>query len=224
VYVPASSSPVLVRVNYGDARIKGFEHQFDWRIARRWSAGTVLTLLHAADQETGLPPNIEGGTPGPDFWVKLRYSSPSGRYWVEPLLHIVGEQTRLSTLDLEDRRTGATRTRTNIRNFFYNGATARGWVTAGPDAVAGNADDVLTVTGETLAQVQNRVLGTAASAPLYTAVHGYTTIAVRGGFRIGARHEIMFELENLTDENYRGIAWGLDAPGRGLSIGYTARF
>ena len=30
--------------------------------------------------------------------------------------------------------------------------------------------------------------------------------------------------ENLTDENYRGIAWGLDAPGRGFSIGYTARF
>jgi hemoglobin/transferrin/lactoferrin receptor protein len=224
VYVPASSSPVLVRVNYGDARIKGFEHQFDWRIAARWSVGTVLTLLHAADRETGLAPNIEGGTPGPDLWVKLRYSSPGGRYWIEPLVHVVGEQTRLSTLDLEDRRTGATRTRTNIRNFFYNGAAARGWVSPGPDGIAGNADDVLAVTGETLAQVQNRVLGTAVSAPLYTSVHGYTTIAVRGGFRIGATHEIMFELENLTDENYRGIAWGLDAPGRGFSVGYTARF
>jgi outer membrane receptor protein involved in Fe transport len=224
VYVPASSSPVLVRVNYGDARIKGFEHQFDWRIAPRWSVGTVLTLLHAADLATGLAPNIEGGTPGPDLWVKLRYSSPGGRYWFEPLLHVVGEQTRLSTLDLEDRRTGATRTRTNIRNFFYNGATVRGWVSPGPDGIAGNSDDVLTATGETVVQVQDRVLGTAVAAPLYTSVHGYTTFAIRGGFRLGTRHEIMFELENLTDENYRGIAWGLDAPGRGFSVGYTARF
>ncbi|MCX6549527.1 MAG: TonB-dependent receptor [Acidobacteria bacterium] len=224
VYVPASSSPVLVRVNYGDAQIVGFEHQFDWSIGPRWSVGTVLTVLHARDKATGLAPNIEGGTPGPDFYLKLRYSSPTGRYWVEPILHAVGEQTRLSTLDLEDRRTGATRTRTNIKNFFYNGATARGWVTRGPDGIAGNADDVLSVTGETLSQVQTRVLGTADSAPLYTAVHGYTTVAIRGGLRFGTKHELMFELENLTDANYRGIAWGLDAPGRSLSMAYTARF
>ena len=224
VYVPASSSPVLVRVNYGDARIKGVEHQFDWRIAPRWSVGTVLTILHAADLATGLAPNIEGGTPGPDFWLRLRYGSPRGRYWLEPMLHVVGEQTRLSSLDLEDRRTGATRTRTNIRNFFYNGATVRGWVAPGPDLVAGTADDVLTATGETLAQVQNRVLGTATSAPLFTSVHGYTTVGVRGGFRIGKRHEFIFEFENLTDANYRGIAWGLDAPGRGFSVGYAAKF
>ena len=224
VYVPASSSPVLVRVNYGDARIIGFEHQFDWTIAPRWSAGTVLTLLRAKDTATGLAPNIEGGTPGPDFYLKLRYSAANGRYWVEPILHVVGEQTRLSTLDLEDRRTGATRTQTNIKNFFYNGAANRGWVTPGPDGVAGNADDLLTVTGETLAQVQARVLGTATSAPLYTSVHGYTTLAIRGGLRFGTTHELMFELENLTDENYRGIAWGLDAPGRSVSVAYTARF
>jgi hemoglobin/transferrin/lactoferrin receptor protein len=222
--VPASSSPVLVRVNFGDARIMGFEHQFDWSIAPRWSVGTVLTILHAKDTATGLAPNIEGGTPGPDFYLKLRYSAPNGRYWVEPILHVVGEQTRLSTLDLEDRRTGATRTRTNIRNFFYNGAANRGWVSVGPDGVAGTADDVLDVTGETVAQVQNRVLGTATSAPLYTSVHGYTTLAIRGGLRFSTKHELMFELENLTDANYRGIAWGLDAPGRSVSVAYTARF
>ncbi len=224
VYVPASSSPVLVRVNYGNARIMGFEHQLDWGITRRLSVGTVLTVLHAKDTDTGLAPNIEGGTPGPDFYLKLRYASPSGRYWVEPILHVVGDQTRLSTLDLEDRRTGATRTRSNIKNFFYNGATVRGWVTAGADGVAGNTDDILTATGETLAQVQSRVLGTADSAPLFTAVHGYTTAAVRGGLRFGARHELMFEVENATDRNYRGIAWGLDAPGRGVSVSYTTRF
>jgi len=224
VYVPASSSPVLVRVNYGDARIMGFEHRLDWSIAPGWSAGTVLTLLHAKDTATGLAPNIEGGTPGPDFYLKLRYSAPNGRYWVEPILHVVGEQTRLSTLDLEDRRTGATRTQSNIRNFFYNGATARGWVSTGPDGVKGNADDVLIQTGETLAQVQSRVLGTAASAPLYTSVHGYTTVAVRAGYRFSQNRQVTFEFENVTDKNYRGIAWGLDAPGRSVSFAYVTRF
>ncbi|MEI6669051.1 MAG: TonB-dependent receptor [Acidobacteriota bacterium] len=224
VYVPASSSPVLVRVNYGNARITGFEHRLDWSVAPGWSVGTVLTLLHAKDTATGLAPNIEGGTPGPDFYLKLRYSARSGRYWVEPILHVVGEQTRLSTLDLEDRRTGATRTLASIRSFFYNGATARGWVSPGPDGVAGTADDVLTVTGETLAQVQTRVLGTASSAPLYTSVHGYTTLSVRAGFRFSKNREISVDAENLTDTNYRGIAWGLDAPGRSVSFSYVTRF
>jgi hemoglobin/transferrin/lactoferrin receptor protein len=224
VYVPAASNPVLVRTNYGDARIRGFEHTMDLRLTSTISAGTVLTLLHAEDLATGLAPNIEGGTPGPDFYVKARYAHPGGRYWVEPVLHVVGRQDRLSTLDLEDRRTGATRTRTNIKNFFYNGATVRGWVTPGKDGVTGNADDILTVTGETLAQVQSRVLGTADSAPLYTFVAGYTTIAVRAGIRFAREHELLLEAENVTDRNYRGIAWGIDAGGAGFSVGYVARW
>jgi len=224
VYVPASSSPVVVRVNYGDARITGVEHRLDWRFAPRWTIGTVFTYLRAKDLATGAAPNIEGGTPGADLYLKLRYASPNGRFWVEPILHVVGRQTRLSSLDLEDRRTGATRTRTNIKNFFYNGATARGWVTAGADGIYGTADDILSVTGETLAQVQTRVLGTADSAPLFTAVAGYTTISIRGGIRLGARHELLVEVENLTDRNYRGIAWGMDGPGRSVSFAYVTRF
>ncbi len=225
VYVPMSSSPVLVRTNYGDARIRGLEHTFDWRFAPRFSVSTVLTLLHAEDLATGLAPNIEGGTPGPDFYLKLRYSDPAGRYWLEPFIHAAGRQTRLSTLDLEDRRTGATRSRSSIRSFFLNGATARGWVSAGPDGVFGTADDMLTTTGETLAQLQDRVLGVGvSSAPLYTSVPGYVTVNIRGGLRLGTRHDFIVEVENLTDRNYRGIAWGVDAPGRSLSISYQTKF
>jgi len=225
VYVPASSSPVLVRTNFGDARIYGLEHWLQWRITDRWSVSTVLTLLRTEDIATGLAPNIEGGTPGPDFYLKLRYSHPRGNYWLEPYLHLAGKQDRLSSLDLEDRRTGAMRTRSNIRNFFLNGATARGWVDPGADGVFGSADDVLRETGETLAQIQDRVLGAGVnSSPLFSAVPGYLTVNVRAGFKIGRRHNIVLELENLTDENYRGIAWGLDAPGRGISITYLAGF
>ena len=224
VYVPASSSPVLVRTNYGDARIIGLEHTLEARLSSTVSLGTTLTLLHAKDLATGLAPNIEGGTPGPDFYVKLRYAPAGGRWWIEPIVHAVGRQDRLSSLDLEDRRTGATRTRSNIKNFFYNGATVRGWVGAGPDAIAGNADDVLLATGETLAQIQQRVLGSADSAPLYTSVAGYVTVNARGGFRLGKRQQLLFEVENITDRNYRGIAWGMDAPGVGVSVVYTTRF
>jgi hemoglobin/transferrin/lactoferrin receptor protein len=224
VYVPASTSPVLVRTNYGDARIYGFEHSLRWNVSKAWLVQTEFTYLHAADRATGAPPNIEGGTPAPDGYLKVRYMRPSARWWVEGYLHAAATQTRLSTLDLEDRRTGATRSTSAIRNFFYNGATVRGWVAPGPDGVAGNADDTLTVTGETLAQVQARVLGTASSAPLYTSVAGYTTIGVRGGFRFGGHSELMVDFENMTDQNYRGIAWGIDAPGHNLSIMWRTRF
>ncbi len=225
VYVPASSSPVLVRTNFGDARVTGLEHTFDWRVNASWSAGTVFTYMRAKDKATGLPPNIEGGTPAPELYLKVRYVAPGGRYWIVPYIHIAAEQTRLSSLDLEDRRTGATRTRSNIKNFFYNGATVRGWVASGPDGIFGNADDVLIVTGETLAQVQNRVLGAGVtSAPLYTSVKGYTTVSVRGGVRIRNRHELTFDLVNLGDVNYRGIAWGIDAMGRSISVAYQVRF
>ena len=57
---------------------------------RRGRSATVFTYLHAADQATGVPPNIEGGTPAPEGYLKVRYLQPSGRFWVEPYLHAAG--------------------------------------------------------------------------------------------------------------------------------------
>ena len=129
---------------------------------------------------------------------------------------VSARESNLSTLDLGDRRTGAGRSRNNIAAFFNNGARARGWIGPGADNVAGNSDDVLIATGETVAQIQNRVLGVGVnSAPLYTAVPGYATFGVRAGLR-KAPHEVVVDLENLNDENYRGISWGIDAPGVGV--------
>jgi len=224
VFVAASTNPVLVRANFDNARLYGFEHTFEARLNTAWTVGTVFTYIHARDTRTDLPPNIEGGTPAPDGYLKIRYSARGGRLWIEPYVHAAGRQSALSSLDLEDRRTGATRSRTNIRNFFLNGATARGLVGAGPDATLGTADDVLLASGETLAQIQTRVLGTANSAPLFTAVPGYVTFNVRGGMRIGERHEVLVDFENIGDRNYRGISWGVDAPGRSLFFRFTSRF
>ena len=57
----------------------------------------------------------------------------------------------------------------------------------GPDGTFGNADDTLIETGETLAQIQDRVLGVGVnSAPLYTAVKAYMIFGVRFGLRMGS--------------------------------------
>ena len=224
VFVAAATNPVLVRVNYDNARVAGIEHTFDWRPTPRWTAGTIVTYLHAKDTRSGLPPNIEGGTPAPEAYFRVNYSSSTGRWWAGSYVHVAARQSRLSTLDLDDRRTGAGRSRTSIRNFFINGATARGWVGAGADGILGTADDVLTVTGETVAQVQDRVLGVGvASAPMLREVEGFATIGARGGVRFG-RHEFIVDAENLTDTNYRGPSWGVDAPGRGVALRYVTRF
>jgi hemoglobin/transferrin/lactoferrin receptor protein len=224
VFVPASTAPVLVRANFDEARVWGIEHTAQAMLTKQVSLNTAFTFLRARDTGTDLPPNIEGGTPAPDLFITARWTSSSGVWWVEPYAHVGWEQSHLSTLDLGDRRTGAGRSRADIQAFFNNGARARGWIGPGADNVAGTSDDLLIATGETLAQIQNRVLGVGVnSSSLYTAVPGYATFGVRAGLR-SRPHEVVVDFENLNDENYRGISWGVDAPGFGFSVKYLLRF
>ena len=140
-------------------------------------------------------------------------------------MHAAERQDHLSTLALEDRRTGATRTRSSIASFFRNGARARGLIGPGMDGTFGTADDILLATGETLTQVQDRVLGPGVTAePLFPYLPGYLTVNLRGGFTLRESHEIVVVLENILDRNYRGVSWGVDAPGRSLSVRYFRRF
>jgi hemoglobin/transferrin/lactoferrin receptor protein len=224
VFVSVSTTPVLVRANFDRARVWGIEHTGAFSVAGPFSVQTVFTYLRATDTATGLSPNIEGGTPAPEGYVFARWQRPGSRWSVEPYLHAAWRQSHLSSLDLSDRRTGASRSRSNIRAFFLNGARARGWIGAGADGAPGTADDVLLATGETLAQIQDRVLGPGvASAPLVTSIPGYAALGVRAVVTAGA-HEISIHAENLTDRNYRGISWGVDAPGRGISARYRLKF
>ena len=215
---------MLVRANFDNARSWGFEHQGRYQLNRSLSLRTVFTYYNVKDTRTGLAPNIEGGTPAPDGYLMLQYAHTGGKWWVQPYLHAAAKQSHLSTLDLGDRRTAAPRTRNNMRAFFLNGATNRGWVAAGPDGVSGSTDDVLTATGETIAQIQDRVLGVGVnSGVLFAAVPSYVAYGVRGGLRFGA-HQLLIDASNLSDENYRGISWGIDAPGRGIAVRYVTRF
>jgi hemoglobin/transferrin/lactoferrin receptor protein len=224
VLVALSTAPVLVRANFDRARIWGIESDGEMTIGPTVTAGWTYTYLEAVDTRTKLPPNIEGGTPAAGGSVWVRWMPTGGRWWVQPYTIFAGEQANLSSLDVGDRRTGAVRTRGQIQNFFRRGARVRGWVNSGPDGTFGTADDTLIQTGETLAQIQDRVLGVgAASAPLWTAVPSYRLIGIRFGMRLG-QHALVIDAENLSDESYRGISWGMDGSGRGLTVRYTITF
>ena len=224
VFVAATTVPVLVRANFDRARVWGLEHSGHFSLATPLSLHTVFTFLRAKDTLTGLSPNIEGGTPAPEAYLIARWQRPQSKWWVEPYLHLGWKQTHLSSLDRGDRRIGAGRTRASIQAFFRNGARNRGWIGAGPDATFGNADDVLLATGETLAQIQDRVLGVGVnSSSLFHEVPGYAAAGIRCGVKAG-RHHLSVHAENLTDRNYRGISWGVDAPGRGISARYSVTY
>lgn len=223
VFVAASTIPVLVRANFDNARYWGIEHSLSANLGRGLTARTALTYIRAEDTGTHRPPNIEGGTPHPMFFASARWTHANGKWYVEPYAEVAWKQTHLSSLDLGDRRTGAGRTTTGIRNFFNNGARNRGWIGNGADNVTGTADDVLIATGETLAQITVRVLGTSSSSSLFTAIPGWSVFGTRIGVRSGL-HEFVVDFENIGDKNYRGMSWGMDAPGRGISARYSVKF
>jgi hemoglobin/transferrin/lactoferrin receptor protein len=224
VFVSLSTAPVLIRANFSDARIHGVEYTLDARPHRDWTLGANFTWVHAKDRVTGLPPNIEGGTPPPTGFLRLRYEPAGKNFWIEGYSTLADRQSRLSSLDLSDRRTGATRSTGQIANFFRRGACVRGLTTPGPTG-CGSAGGILIATGETLAQVQTRVLGspTASPKPLFDHIPGYGLINVRGGYRF-ERSEISIDFENIADKNYRGLAWGIEGPGRSVTARYRYRF
>jgi hemoglobin/transferrin/lactoferrin receptor protein len=225
VFVPLSPSPVLVQANFGNTRLKGIEYKLKYRLTDSWMFSGNYTYIHAEDRRTGESPNLGGGgIPPQQGFLSLRYQ-PSGKtYWIEAYSTLAGRQDRLSSLDLADRRTGALRSRANIQNFFRRGACVRGLTTPGTTGQCGSGGGILLATGETPAQVQNRVLGSAASAPLFAWIPGYGLINLRGGFHFRENQEITIDFENIGDKNYRAPGWGVDGPGRSVTVRYQYRF
>ena len=224
VFVGLSTSPVLVRANFTSARLFGFEYEFETKITSRLELRGNFTYIRSEDEETGLPPNIEGGTPPPQGFLSLRYDLNS-RIWFEGYSIFARQQDRLSTLDLSDRRTGATRTRAQIQNFFRRGACVQG-LTNNPDGRCGTNDEtILLATGETILQVQNRVLGVGVnSAPLFTSLPSFALFNVRGGITINDKSQFIWSFENIFDQFYRKPSWGIDGTGRNFKIQYRLRF
>lgn len=227
VFVAAATSPVLVRANYDDARFNGVEFNSDARLSNDFSFNGNFTYIRAYSLLNGLPPNVEGGVPPATGFLSLRYQPRgSSRFYIEAYSTLAARQRRLSSLDLADRRTGGARTRTQIANFFNRGARVRGITQGG----------ILLATGETVTQVQNRVLplgatingvtvtGNGTAVPLINALPGYGLIGLRGAYRFGERSEVFVDFENIGDKQYRGISWGIDGAGRGITFRYRYKF
>lgn len=224
VFVAAAANPVLVRANFTSAKIFGLEYELEGRINSQFSFRGNYTYIHAEDKDTGLPPNIEGGTPPPTAFLSLRYTK--SRYWVELYSTIADKQDRLSSLDLGDRRTGAIRTRAQIENYFRRGACYYGLTVNATGTCNGNVNGyILNATGENITQVLTRVLGPGFPAtPLFTQLPAYALFNVRGNITINDRASIFMAFENIFDRAYRNPSWGIDGAGRSFNAQFRYRF
>ena len=233
VFVALSTAPVLVRANFTSAKIFGVEYEAEAKLRNDLIFKGNFTYLKASDKATGLPPNIEGGTPPPTGFLSLRYNR--SRFWIEGYTTLARRQDRFSSGDLSDRRTGAARSRSQIQNYFRRGACVNGLTTPGATG-CGSAGGTLRATGETQAQVQNRLLPIGATingvlvvndstaVPLFTHLPGYGLANLRGGITVNEHANIFLAFENIFDQAYRNPSWGIDGTGRSFNAQFRFRF
>jgi outer membrane receptor protein involved in Fe transport len=207
-YIAQDVRPIATRVNVDRARIRGFDLETEFRLNSSWTANGYFSLASGrilnGEYIRRMPPAMGG--------ARLRWSRD--RLWAEGVVTFAAEQTRFNSGDVGDARIGGVRTRASIGTFFNGTAVDMGLVSSG----------ILLSTGETLAQVQNRVLGTASSAPLFTSHPGYAIFGLRAGMRLTPSFDVTVLGENLGDVNYRIYGSGLDAPGANLQVRARYRF
>jgi outer membrane receptor protein involved in Fe transport len=197
-------------VNDGQSRYYGIESMLRWAMTVRWSAEANYAFLVGRDLNPNrhirrLPPQMAAAS--------LRYAAPRRRYWIEWAASAAGTQRRLSGGDVDDERIGASRRRRDIADFFAGSRVAPLLDGAGR----------FTPTGETLRQIQDRVLpglDDNLRVPLYGSTAGWVTAAVRAGVPVGERMTIHAAIENLADRQYRLHGSGIDAAGRNAYVGF----
>ena len=215
VFTSLSSSPVFVRANAVEVRLRGVEGTLTARLPRDLTANANAFYVRGSDLRTGAPPSLENGIPPATGFIGIKWERPGSPTWVEIYSNFAARQSRFSDNDISQARIGGLRTREEIAAFFNGGAVARGLVRNG----------ILLPTGETLAQVQLRVLGTAGQAnALFTNNAGFSLLNLRGGFRLGERSSLVAILENLLDKNYRTMGSGIDGAGINARIRYSFTF
>jgi outer membrane receptor protein involved in Fe transport len=208
-YIAQDVRPIATRVNVDRARVRGFDAEGEWRVTPEWTASSYFSVANGRVLPQGeymrrMPPPMGG--------AKLRWSRD--RFWAEGVVSYAAAQTRLNSGDISDARIGGLRTRASIATFFNGTASDLGLVRNGR----------LLATGETLADVQTRILGTATSAPLFISHPGFVVFGVRGGMRVSRSLDLSVLTENLTDVNYRLYGSGLDAPGLNVQVRARYRF
>jgi outer membrane cobalamin receptor len=233
VSVATSLSPRSVKstVNDGHSKYYGFESVLRASINSKWSVEGNYSFMVGRD----LYPNRNARRLPPQQGALSIRFAPAPRFWLEVRNRFAGAQDRLNGGDIDDDRIGAARSRTDMANFF-RGGFASSYIQQGADGVPGTADDVFAPTGETLRQIQDRLLpigatingvrvaGDSTKVPLYLGTAGWYTLDVLGALSLGEGTILHFGIGNLGDRNYRIHGSGVDCAGRNAYAGLRYRF
>jgi len=73
---------------------------------------------------------------------------------------------------------------------------------------------------------ENKLRITVAGSSFHSDIHCsiYGLFGVRGSLKFGERSEVFVDFENIFDKSYRGISWGVDGAGRGVTLRYRYEF
>jgi hemoglobin/transferrin/lactoferrin receptor protein len=219
-------------VNEGRARYYGIDALLRHRLTTRWSIAANYSYLVGHDLEPTRPIRR---LPPQHGLLAVRYQPRGFRSWIEASAVISGPQKNLSGGDLTDERIGASRRRSDISDFFQGGLISP-FILPGADGRPNTADDVFGATGETAAQIRDRVLPIGATingvtvvndgtrVPLYTSTPGFLSMNVRAGVAVTDYFDLNLALMNILDRNYRVHGSGVDAPGVSVFAGLRASF
>ena len=204
-FIKDDPRPIVTRANGDRARVIGTEADAQMQVAPGWLAAGYFSLvngreLHNSHYLRRMPPPFGG--------LRIRWEPVEQSYWIEITSSLAFAQTRRSPVDVADARIGCWRTRASIAEFFTGGATNLGLVQNGR----------LTATGETLEEVQARVLGGTEGIPLFVKTPGFLTFGARAAWQVHPQLALTIIVENLTDRNYRWHGSGVDAPGFNLQL------
>jgi hemoglobin/transferrin/lactoferrin receptor protein len=233
VAVQTSLSPRAVHSNANDGQSKyyGVESLIRFSPHSKWRFDWNYTFLAGRDLYPNRP---RSKMPPQQGYASVRYT-PSGRYWLELRGRFAGSQYRLSGGDIDDDRIGASRRRNDISTFFKGGYVSP-YLVSGADGNPGTADDLFSPTGETLRQIQDRVLPIGAvingvtvvndstRVPLYLGTDDWWTLDVNGGIALGENSRLNFGVGNLLDRHFRVHGSGLDGSGVNAFLGMRYTF
>ena len=189
VFVAVSTVPVLVRANFDEARIWGFEWSGEFNVTsgrdgrhRRYTYLRARSTRRRICRRTSKAARRRRAARSGCATADRAASGGCSRTCSSPASSRI---CRRSTSAIGARAPTAIARATSRTSSATARARAAG-STRAPTASFGNADDILIATGETLAQIQDRVLGVGVnSAPLFTAVPGYAVFGVRFGCASG---------------------------------------
>jgi outer membrane receptor protein involved in Fe transport len=226
-----SPRAVHAAANDGQSKYYGIESLVRYTLSPAWHFDWNYTFMAGRDLYPNRP---RSKMPPQQGSIAVRYT-PSGNYWLELRSRFAGSQYRLSGGDVDDDRIGASRRRSDIATFFKGGFVSP-YLLAGIDGMTGTTDDIFSPTGETLKQIQDRVLpiGTTINGvkiaddstrvPLYLGTDAWWTLDLSGGLTLGERSRLNFGISNLLDKSFRMHGSGIDASGINAFLGLRYMF